>query len=103
MTKDEMKKSRRIVRVSVSDILLKAMCIQGRELHLRCTHGLPEDAELIGDAFDSANFRANLFFYHPTFAQVKDGGMVPEFVIEWTDMQVEEMAAKQELLAKIGM
>ena len=84
MTKDEMKASRRLVRVPVSLPFLHSMCIEGREIHGVCTKGLPEDAEFVGDAFDYNRMAGHLFFYHQSFEQVKDGGTVPEMVIEWT-------------------
>lgn len=87
MTREEMMKTRRMVRVTVALPFMTQMTTQGAEVHFRVTKGLPEGAEYVANSFDARNMAGYMFFYHPSFEPVKDGGTVPEFIIEVEDLK----------------
>lgn len=69
---------RRLARVAVHLPVLQEWITSGNVIGpALCIEGLPAGARFVGSTFDSQQLVAFLFFAHPTFAQVRPGGLVP--------------------------
>ena len=70
---------RRLVRIAVSFELLRDMMDENYETPgiLKTVKGLPSDAVMISDGFDTLKQQAYLFFYHESFDIVPAGDVVP--------------------------
>lgn len=79
-----MKHKRNIVRVSIPTYVLEQIITKGKETHLVCTEGLPKNAELIGQFFDTQTMEVYLICRHKSFAPVKEGNIIPQLEIKIT-------------------
>jgi hypothetical protein len=72
-------KERRLVAVPISNGYLIDMLRE--DFHwkheYKCITGVPKDAVMITDYFDFMAQRAMIVFYHPSFAIVKEGEILP--------------------------
>ena len=76
-------KERRLIRVTVSFELLRDMMDEGYKTPgiIKNIRGLPSDAVMVGDGFDSVKQVAYLFFSHESFDKTPYGTVIPEIPI----------------------
>lgn len=73
--------TRRLVRVAFDPWYMKQIFTQGREVHLKCVEGLPENAEWVGEYFDQQTCRVFFIFRHESFEPIPPHLMLPELRI----------------------
>lgn len=73
--------TRRLVRVAFDPYFMKQLFTQGKEVHLKCVEGLPENAEWIGEYFDQQTCRVFFIFRHESFEPIPPYLMLPELRI----------------------
>lgn len=73
--------TRRLVRVAFNPHHMKLLFTQGKEVHLKCVEGLPEDAEWVGEYFDQQTCRVFFIFRHESFEPIPPYLMLPELRI----------------------
>ena len=77
-------KERRHVKVKVSFPLLQQLCTVGAEINVRCTTGLPADAELVYSGIEAEHggepICAFLVFSHESFEDLPPMARPPDLV-----------------------
>ena len=73
----------RVVRVMVTDFFLKEHFKEGRIV--KCTKGIPEEAEFRGYSQDVLRNCLWVFFTHKSFDEVPESRECPEYICEFTD------------------
>lgn len=69
----------KIARMTAKDVLQMAIGFRrvADAIAVPCLPDIPEDAELLSVHFDYAYGAFNFVLFHPSFAEVPDGGMIP--------------------------
>ena len=73
--------TRRLVRIAFDPHHMKLLFTQGKEAHLKCVEGLPENAEWVGEYFDNITCRVFFIFRHESFEPIPPHLMLPELRI----------------------
>lgn len=79
-------RERRLARVELDFELLSGFIIAGRKFegNLIVTKGIPEDAVYINSYTDDRTMKTCFLFYHESFPEVPDGGVIPLIEIHWS-------------------
>ena len=84
----------RLVAVPISLQFWQEICTQGWRVGdgyvVECVEGLPEGAELVNSYYEGRRRTAYLVFHHPSFAEVPEGGILPEVHPVLRDTKIEE-------------
>ncbi len=68
---------------TISGMLYKELFTKETMSFVRCTEGLPEGAAFVRSYYNERKDMVTLVWEHPTFADVPEGGIVPELEVEF--------------------